>query len=145
MMDRRTFLAGTGAVLLAAPLTAEAQPAGKVYRVGWLDMRSPSVARPEIEVFTQAMRDLGWADGKNIAFEFRFAENKTERLPELTISTASKSISSLRWELPGFKQLSRRQRRPRSSCILWETLSRVVWSAVWLDPEGTSRGHPGLV
>jgi hypothetical protein len=35
-MDRRTFLAGTGAVLLAAPLTAEGQQAGRVYRIGIL-------------------------------------------------------------------------------------------------------------
>jgi ABC transporter substrate binding protein len=84
MMDRRTFLT-TVAGLLAAPRASEAQQAGKVYRVGWLDMRSLSVARPEIEVFTQAMRELGWAEGKNIAFEFRFAENKTERLPELAV------------------------------------------------------------
>jgi ABC-type uncharacterized transport system substrate-binding protein len=85
MMDRRAFLAGTGAVLLAAPLAAEAQPGGKVYRIGWLDMRSPSGARSEIEVFTQAMRELGWAEGKNIALDFRFAELKSERLPELAV------------------------------------------------------------
>jgi putative ABC transport system substrate-binding protein len=84
-MDRRTFIAGTGAVLLAAPLAAEGQPAGKVWRIGWLDQRSPSAARPEIEVFTKAMRELGWAEGKNLAFEFRFADYKAERLPELAV------------------------------------------------------------
>ena len=42
MIDRRTFLAGTGAVLLAAPLAAEAQPSGKVYRIGFLTPRSSS-------------------------------------------------------------------------------------------------------
>ncbi len=67
------------------PHAAEAQQAGKVYRIGWLDQRSPLAARPEIEVFTQAMRELGWAEGKNIAFEFRFAEYKAERLPELAV------------------------------------------------------------
>ena len=41
MMDRRTFLAGTGAVLLAAPLAAEAQQAGKVYRIGVLSTTGP--------------------------------------------------------------------------------------------------------
>ena len=36
MIDRRTFLAGTGAVLLAVPIAAEAQQTGKVYRIGYL-------------------------------------------------------------------------------------------------------------
>jgi putative tryptophan/tyrosine transport system substrate-binding protein len=84
MMDRRSFLAIVVG-LLTAPLAAEAQQTRKLYRVGWLDQRSPSGARPEIEVFTQAMRELGWAEGKNIAFEFRFAEYKAERLPELAV------------------------------------------------------------
>jgi len=84
MITRRTFLAGTGAVLLASPLAPAQQPE-RVYRIGWLDLRSPSGARPEIEVFTQAMRELGWAEGKNLAFEFRFAEGKSERLPDLAV------------------------------------------------------------
>jgi pullulanase/glycogen debranching enzyme len=41
IMDRRTFLAGTGAVLLAAPLAAEAQQAGKVYRIGAVNPQNP--------------------------------------------------------------------------------------------------------
>jgi putative ABC transport system substrate-binding protein len=84
MMDRRIFLT-TVVGLLVKTLAAEGQQAGKLYRIGWLDQRSPSGARPEIEVFTQAMRELGWAEGKNIAFEFRFAEYKAERLPELAV------------------------------------------------------------
>jgi hypothetical protein len=40
-MDRRTFLAGTGAFILAAPLAVEAQPAGKPVRIGWISVTSP--------------------------------------------------------------------------------------------------------
>ena len=71
-------------LLLAAPLDAEAQQAGKVYRIGWLGLTS--ARGPDgraIEAFRQAMRELGWAEGKNIAFELRFAQFKAERLPEL--------------------------------------------------------------
>jgi len=58
VIDRRTFLAGTGAVLLAAPLAAEAQQAGKVPRIGWLGNQPVSGAHLR-EVFLQGLRDLG--------------------------------------------------------------------------------------
>ena len=84
MIDRRTFLAGTGAVLLAAPLAAEAQqPAGKVYRVGVLVL-APLSARPQQwEAFRQGLREQGYLPGKNILLEFRSADGKPERLAEL--------------------------------------------------------------
>jgi putative tryptophan/tyrosine transport system substrate-binding protein len=77
MIDRRTFLPGTGAVLLAAPLAAEAQPAGKVYRVGLLDYA------PFWEPLLQGLRDLGYVEGQNIAIEYRPAEGRYDRLPRL--------------------------------------------------------------
>ncbi len=70
-------------VPLAAPLAAEAQQAGKVYRIGYLEARGASQA--PYEAFKQALRELGWAEGKNIAFEVRFAEFKAERLPQLAV------------------------------------------------------------
>jgi putative ABC transport system substrate-binding protein len=82
VIDRRTFLAGTGAVLLAAPLTAEAQGAGKVPRIGFLYYGSPGPS-PEVEAFQQGLRELGYVDGQNIAIEYRFARGQVERLPEL--------------------------------------------------------------
>jgi putative ABC transport system substrate-binding protein len=71
--------------VLAAPLAAEAQPAGKVPRVGYLSPFSDS--DPEIQrgldVFRQALRELGYVEGQNVAIEYRFAEGKAERLPDL--------------------------------------------------------------
>jgi len=62
---------------------AEAQPA-KIYRIGYLDGSSLSGTAPFLEVFRERLRELGWVDGKNIAFESRFAERKgRERLKEL--------------------------------------------------------------
>ena len=79
-MDRRAFLAGA-AGLLAAPLAAEAQPAGKVYRIGVL---SPEVPPPGLlEGFQEGLRELGYTEGKNVAFESRHAEGKNERLAAL--------------------------------------------------------------
>ena len=81
-MDRRTFLAGTGAVLLAAPLAAKAQGPAKAPRIGFLSPLSLT-ADTRLEAFLQGLRELGYVDGQTIAIEFRFAEGKSERLPAL--------------------------------------------------------------
>jgi hypothetical protein len=59
------FLAGTGAVLLAAPLAAEAQEAGKVVRIGVLGDTSPPIetSYSGIDAFRQELRDLGYLEG----------------------------------------------------------------------------------
>jgi putative ABC transport system substrate-binding protein len=85
VIDRRTFLAGTGAVLLAAPRASEAQPSGKVPRVGYLSVFSPSKPYPPSEAFWQGLHDLGWIEGQNISIERRFAEGKAQRLPDLAV------------------------------------------------------------
>ena len=68
--------------LLAAPLPAEAQQEGKIPRIGYLSHR----ARPPFavdETFRQAMRDLGWIEGENIAIEYRWAARRWDRLPAM--------------------------------------------------------------
>jgi putative ABC transport system substrate-binding protein len=84
LIARRTFLAGTGAVILAAPLAAEAQQPGKVYRIGLLDYSAPDPARQAWwNAFRQQMRELGYVEGQNVRFEQRWAEGEYDRLPEL--------------------------------------------------------------
>jgi putative ABC transport system substrate-binding protein len=83
VIDRRTFLAGTGAVLLAAPLAADAQQARKVPRIGFLGARAPSESSPLIDAFRQGLRELGWVEGQNIVIDYRFAEGRLDRLPDL--------------------------------------------------------------
>jgi len=68
--------------LLVAPFAAEAQPAGKVSRIGLLMLGSSSGFLSRIEVFRQGLRDLGWVEGQQIALEYRYAEN-LDRLPDL--------------------------------------------------------------
>jgi putative ABC transport system substrate-binding protein len=84
-MNRRTFLAGTGAVLLAAPLAAEAQPVRKLPRVGLLSPGSSSdpLVQPYLDVFRRGLRDLGYVEGQSIIIEYRWAEGQYERLPDL--------------------------------------------------------------
>ena len=66
--------------ILAAPLASEAQPAGKVYRIGYLSTQSPSAEAMHVDAFRQALRDLGYVDGQNVRLEYRFAEGKLDRL-----------------------------------------------------------------
>jgi putative ABC transport system substrate-binding protein len=83
VIDRRTFLAGTGAVLLATPLAAGAQGPGKSPRVGFLGPRTRADAAPYLDAFLLGLREIGWVEGKNIFIEYRWAEGRSERLPDL--------------------------------------------------------------
>jgi ABC-type uncharacterized transport system substrate-binding protein len=82
VIDRRTFLAGTGAVLLAAPLAAEAQ-AGKVPRVGFLGNSTAALEANLVGPFREGLRELGYVEGQNILIEYRWAEGHYERFPAL--------------------------------------------------------------
>jgi putative ABC transport system substrate-binding protein len=71
------------AILLALAHRAEAQQPGKVFRIGFLDPSTPSGMAVLVDAFRQELNKLGWIEGKNITIEYRFAEQKSERLPEL--------------------------------------------------------------
>ena len=70
--------------LLTSVHFADAQPAGKVARIGFLDGSTASGSAGLAEAFRQELSKLGWIEGKNIIIEYRFAEQQNERLPELT-------------------------------------------------------------
>jgi len=80
VIDRRTFLAGTGVVLLAAPVAAEAQKSQKMARVGILGI-GPAPSPQELvksvstNPFWLSMREFGWVDGQNMVVERRFGES----------------------------------------------------------------------
>jgi putative tryptophan/tyrosine transport system substrate-binding protein len=70
--------------LLVAPcLPVDAQQAGKVARIGFLDTSTASGSAILLDAFRHELGNLGWMDGKNITFEYRFAEQKNERLSGL--------------------------------------------------------------
>jgi ABC-type uncharacterized transport system substrate-binding protein len=82
-MDRRTFIAGVAGGLVIAQPVAEAQPAAKVYRIGFLGGTPPS-AEPRLwEGFFQGLRELGYVEGQNIVIEGRYYGDRIERLPAL--------------------------------------------------------------
>ena len=72
------------ALLFALSVSAHAQQPTKIPRIGFLGATSPSSNTARIEAFRQGLRELGYIEGKNIVIEYRWAEGKTERLPELT-------------------------------------------------------------
>jgi putative ABC transport system substrate-binding protein len=87
VIGRRTFLAGTGAVLLAPPLAVEGQQAAKVARIGAL-----MGAGPLTEAFLQGLRDLGYVEGRNVVIEYRSSEGKLERLPALAAELVALNV-----------------------------------------------------
>jgi putative ABC transport system substrate-binding protein len=85
-MDRRAFL-GT-LTLLAAPLAAQAQQAGRIARVGLLipTAPTPATATPRLGITRDLplrLRELGWIEGASLVIEARFAHNRPDRLPSL--------------------------------------------------------------
>jgi putative ABC transport system substrate-binding protein len=71
------------ALLFALCVSAEAQQPGKIFRIGFLDNSTGSGNAVRFEAFRQELSKLGWIEGKNITIEYRFAEQKNDRLPEL--------------------------------------------------------------
>jgi len=68
---------------VVAAAIAEAQQAEKVPRIGLLSPFSPSATALWHQAFRQGLRDLGWVGGKNISIEYRYAEGRKDRLPDL--------------------------------------------------------------
>src|SRR5436190_2853633 len=81
-MRRREFITLVGGAAVAWPLTAHAQQAGKMYRVGVLNAGPDSIT-PQWQAFEQGLREEGFVEGRNLIFEHRFAEGNLERLPAM--------------------------------------------------------------
>jgi putative ABC transport system substrate-binding protein len=82
-MRKKTICFALFAMLLALSFPARAQQPTKIRRVGILISTSPSIASRRIQAFQQGLRELGYVEGKSIIMEYRYAEGKPERYPEL--------------------------------------------------------------
>src|SRR5438309_348872 len=113
-MKRREFITLLGGAT-AWPLAARAQqPAGRVYRVGYLGIVSREQALPFVNVFEEGLRSLGYRVGENVAIEYRSANGELEGLPALAA------------ELAQLSQLARQNDNFREFC--GEKASRInVW------------------
>ena len=83
MIGRRAFIGTLTGGLLAVPLAADAQQAGKVYRIGMLERTSPGTNAANLEAFRRGLRELGYVEGKNLVIEYRSADGRDERYAAL--------------------------------------------------------------
>src|SRR3954453_7518708 len=81
--DFITLVGGAAAVPLIRPLTARAQQRGKLPTIGFLGGNTPSTQSQWTGAFTQRLRELGWIEGRNLAIEYRWAEGRFDRSPEI--------------------------------------------------------------
>ena len=70
------------AIVISGPI-ANAQQSGKIFRIGYLDSSSAVGSAVLVKALLQELRKLGWVEGTNLTIEYRFAEGKNDRLPEL--------------------------------------------------------------
>ena len=82
-MTKKIILLALCSLLLAPCSAVQAQQTGKVARIGFLDPSTASGRAVLIDAFRQELSKLGWVEGKNLTIEYRFAEQKSERVPEL--------------------------------------------------------------
>jgi putative tryptophan/tyrosine transport system substrate-binding protein len=92
-IGRRKFFVTLGGAAIAWPLAARAQQVAQIPQVGWIWPGAAAGNPTEVAGFKQGLRDLGYVEGKNIVVEYRFGENRAERLPELAADLARLNVS----------------------------------------------------
>src|SRR5262249_18050704 len=91
-MSRRELIAALGGTVLAWPLTALAQQAGKAPTTRHFGPAPPPGASPRTPAFVQRLRELGWTDGRNVAIEYRWAEGNSERAAEFAAEFVRRKV-----------------------------------------------------
>ena len=84
-----------GVSLLAMPASLEAQKAGGISRVGWLEVCGPGPRRPNFDIFRGRLAELGYAEGKNLIIEQRFADCRYDRMPSLATELVQAPVDVL--------------------------------------------------
>jgi ABC-type uncharacterized transport system substrate-binding protein len=79
-------------LLLAVAIKAEAQQSPKVPRIGILEPSTSASISARIEAFRQGLRELRYVEGKNITIEYRYADGKSERIPDLAAELVSLKV-----------------------------------------------------
>jgi len=91
MITRRRLVAMAGGVAAAWRCSA-AQQAGKVYRIGYLSTPTRESVARGVDAFLRRLHELGWVEGRNLVIEYRWAEGKVERLPELAADLVRRKV-----------------------------------------------------
>src|SRR5215204_7395418 len=91
-MSEKIFVWLLTTLLLTTAPAAHGQQPGKTFRIGVLDNSTAFGSAVFVEAFQQELRRLGWIEAKNLSIEYRFAEQKNERLPELAVDLVSLKV-----------------------------------------------------
>ena len=91
-MRRREFIALLGGAV-AWPCATRAQPAGALPVVGVLNMQTPELESTQITAIRQGLKEAGFIEGQNVAFDFRFAEGRNDRLPALAAALVDRGVN----------------------------------------------------
>ena len=94
-MQRREFITLLGGVAAGWPLVARAQPAGKIYRIGFLGVTSRAEYRGQVDALQTGLRQLGYEEGNNVVFEYRWAEGRYDRLLGLAVELVNLKVDVL--------------------------------------------------
>jgi ABC-type uncharacterized transport system substrate-binding protein len=80
--------------LLTVPCfaTAEAQQSARLPRIGILELASPTASASQLKALQRGLRELGYVEGKNVIYEYRYADGKIERLPELAAELVGSKV-----------------------------------------------------
>jgi putative ABC transport system substrate-binding protein len=92
-MNRRTFVTLIGGAAAAWPLAARAQQGERMPVVGYLGSTSPEMSAKRLAAFRKGLRDAGFEEGRNVAIEFRWAEAREERMPELVADLVRRGVA----------------------------------------------------
>jgi ABC-type uncharacterized transport system substrate-binding protein len=90
-IERRKFLATLGGAAVAWPLVARAQQAMPI--IGYLDARTPETSAPFIAAFRKGLSEVGYAEARNVAVEYRWAYNNYDRLPTLASDLVRRQVT----------------------------------------------------
>jgi putative ABC transport system substrate-binding protein len=91
-MNRKIFALALCAMLFALCASAHAQQPKKIYRIGYLSSQDPVRESARSEAIRQALRDLGYLEGKNIAIQYRYAEGKVDRATQFAADLVSLKV-----------------------------------------------------
>jgi putative ABC transport system substrate-binding protein len=135
VIDRRTFLAGTGVVLLAVPFAAEAQPVASARRIGVL-LVGLSPESKGLQYFRQGLRDAGYSEGRNVVLDWRSAKGDYDRVPALVTDLVQSKVDVIVVDSTVATQVAQRS-----------TSTIPIVMALVVDPVGSglvkSLAHPG--
>src|SRR5262245_7035907 len=91
-MRRRDFVASVSGAIVAWPIVSHAQQSAMPV-IGYLSARSPQESAPHLAAFRRGLSDAGYAEGRNVAIEYRWAEGRYDRLPTLASELVSRRIN----------------------------------------------------